>query len=142
MFGCAEKYTEQSTHCALQITFQYLRTKGTGRHFLTLAQMVWRTYLEKYCPSSNGHTLILGGSKRLPECFGALIYCHNGDFTNFLKLVPECLARSGPRVPGRVRGGEVWGPIAIWAMLKRRVHEPIWAFSNKTFFVFLFDCFP
>ena len=29
-------------------------------------------------------------SKGLPEWYGALIYCHSGDFTNFLKLVPEC----------------------------------------------------
>ena len=38
--------------------------------------------------------------KRLLGWLGELIYCHNGDFTNFLKLVTECLARPGPRVPG------------------------------------------
>ena len=54
-----------------------------------------------------GISLFLGGSKRLPGWFGALIYCHNNDFACFLKLVPECLARPGPRVPGWVRGGGV-----------------------------------
>ena len=54
-----------------------------------------------------GISLFLGGSKRLPGWFGALIYCHNNDFAFFLKLVPECLARPGPRVPGWVRGGGV-----------------------------------
>ena len=34
-----------------------------------------------------------------------VVYRHNGDFTNFLKLVPECPARPGPRVPGWVREG-------------------------------------
>ena len=73
--------------------------KGGG--VSTLARMVWGTYLEKNCPSSNGHLLdcggvkmlarmvwgtcavkievqmgiclIVGGSKSLPEWFGALI---------------------------------------------------------------------
>ena len=35
--------------------------------------MVWGTYLEKNCTSSNGHILVFGGSKRLPGWFGALI---------------------------------------------------------------------
>jgi len=35
--------------------------------------VVWGTYLEKNCPSSNGHILVFGGSKRLPRWFGALI---------------------------------------------------------------------
>ena len=67
----------------------------------TLARMVWGTYLEKNCPSSNGHLLdcggvkmlarmvwgtcavkievqmgiclIVGGSKSVPGWFGALI---------------------------------------------------------------------
>ena len=53
--------------------------------------------------SSMGISLFFGGSKRLPWQFGALIYCHNGDFTSFLKLVPECLSRPGPRVGGSNR---------------------------------------
>ena len=40
-----------------------------------------------------GISLFLGGSKRLPGWFGALIYRHNGDFAYFLKLVPECPAQ-------------------------------------------------
>ena len=66
--------------------------------------MVWGTYLEKNCPSSNGHILVFGGSKRLPEpgWFGALIYCHNGGFANFLKLVPEWPA---PECPVECGGG-------------------------------------
>ena len=60
-----------------------------------LAQMVWGTFLEKNCPSSNGHILDFWGSKRLPGWFGALIYCHNGDFTSFLKLAPECPVECG-----------------------------------------------
>ena len=31
----------------------------------TLARMVWGTYLEKNCPSSNGHLLDCGGVKML-----------------------------------------------------------------------------
>ena len=31
----------------------------------TLARMVWGTYLEKNCPSSNGHSLDCGGVKML-----------------------------------------------------------------------------
>ena len=27
--------------------------------------------------------------------FGELIYCHNGDFTNFLRLAPECSVECG-----------------------------------------------
>ena len=38
----------------------------------------------------------VGGSKCLPGWFGALIYRHNGDFANFLKLVPECPAPECP----------------------------------------------
>ncbi len=34
--------------------------------------MVWGTYLEENCPSSNGHLLDFGGSKSLPGWFGAL----------------------------------------------------------------------
>ena len=34
-------------------------------------------------------SFFLGGSKPLSGWFGALIYRHNGDFANFLKLVPE-----------------------------------------------------
>ena len=34
-----------------------------------------------------GISLFLGGSKRMPGWFGALIYRHNGDFANFLKSV-------------------------------------------------------
>ena len=35
-----------------------------------LARMVWGTYLEKNCPSSNGRLLIFWGSKLLPGWFG------------------------------------------------------------------------
>ena len=35
-----------------------------------LGQMVWDTYLEKNCTSSNGHFLVFGGSKPLPGWFG------------------------------------------------------------------------
>ena len=31
----------------------------------------------------------------MPGWFGPLIYCNNGDFTNFLKLVPECPVECG-----------------------------------------------
>ena len=37
--------------------------------------MVWGTYLEKNCPSSNGNLLDCGGSKCLPGWFGALMQC-------------------------------------------------------------------
>ena len=32
-----------------------------GEGFQTPARMVWGTYLEKNCPSSNGHLLDFGG---------------------------------------------------------------------------------
>ena len=32
--------------------------------------MVWGTYLEMNCPSSNGHLLVFGGPERLPGWFG------------------------------------------------------------------------
>ena len=57
--------------------------------------MVWGTYLEKNCPSSNGQILVFGGSKRLSGWFGALIYRHNGDFVNCLKLAPGCPIECG-----------------------------------------------
>ena len=34
--------------------------------------MVWGTYLEENCPSTNRHLLDFGGSKSLPGWFGAL----------------------------------------------------------------------
>ena len=34
---------------------------------------VWVDYLEKNCPSSNGHLLVFGGSEPLPGWFGALM---------------------------------------------------------------------
>ena len=55
------------------------------------------SHLEENCPSSNGHFCLAGW-------FGALMYRHNGDFTNFLKSV----RKKCPRVPG--------GQIAIWKM--------------------------
>ena len=66
--------------------------------------MVWGTYLEKNCPSSNGHILFVL----------ALIYCHNSDFTNFLKLVPECPAR-----PQSVRLSAVvgWGVQSLFGQI-------------------------
>ena len=42
-----------------------------------------------------GISLFFGGSKRLPRWFGAHIYRHNGNFRNFLKLVPECPVECG-----------------------------------------------
>ena len=39
----------------------------------TLARMVWGTCLEKNCPCSKGHLLVLGGSESLPGWFGALM---------------------------------------------------------------------
>ena len=36
-----------------------------GGEVSTLARMVWGTYLEKNCPSSNGHLLDCGGVKML-----------------------------------------------------------------------------
>ena len=67
-------------------------------------------------------SLYLGGFKRLPGWFGALIYCHSGDFMSFLKLVPEC--------PVECRRGGVT-PIAIWAMPKCRVWQILWVFPSK-----------
>ena len=61
-----------------------------------LAQMVWGTYLEKNCPSSNGHILVLGGSKRLPRWFGAL--------TVFGSIQPCRMVKNGPKkVPQSAR---------------------------------------
>ena len=37
-----------------------------------LAQMVWGTYLEKNCPSSNGHILVSGGLNACPDGLGHL----------------------------------------------------------------------
>ena len=51
--------------------------------------MVWGTYLEKNCPSSNGHILVLGGSKRLPRWFGAL--------TVFGSIQPCRMVKNGPK---------------------------------------------
>ena len=70
-----------------------------------LAQMVWGTYLEKNCPSSNGHILVFWGSKRLPGWFGALIYRHNGDFVSCLKLVPGLAWPQGARLSAGGEGG-------------------------------------
>ena len=51
--------------------------------------MVWGTYLEKNCPSSNGHILVFGGSKRLPRWFGAL--------TVFGSIQPCRMVKNGPK---------------------------------------------
>ena len=52
-----------------------------------------------------GISLFFGGSKRHNR--------HNGNFANFLKLVPEYPVECGGRD----------GPFAIWAMPKCREHE-------------------
>ena len=73
-----------------------------------------------------GISLFFGGSKRLPGWFRALIYCHNGDFTNFLKLVPECLAR-----PQSARLSVGGGSNPIWTMPKCRAQHLIWVFPKR-----------
>ena len=78
-----------------------------------------------------GISLFMGGSKRLPGWFGALIYCHNGDFTNFLKLVPECLARASPRVPVWVRVGGVKSYLGNAQMQSTWTHSPTWVFPKN-----------
>ena len=61
-----------------------------------LAQMVWgHLFREELSMFKWAYILVFGGSTRLPGWFGALIYCHNSDFANFLKLVPECSVECG-----------------------------------------------
>ena len=54
--------------------------------------MFWGTFFKEEFSKFKWAFPVFGGSKRLPGWFGALIYRHNGDFTNFLKSVPEFLA--------------------------------------------------
>ena len=70
-----------------------------------------------------------GWFRHSPGWFGALIYRHNGDFANFLKLVPECPVRPSPRVPGWVRVG---GLNPIWEMPKCRAHQPKRVFPKSS----------
>ena len=74
--------------------------------------MVLGTYLEKNSPSSNGHILVLGGSKRLPRWFGALITYRR---TIQVQMDPK---KSAPECPVECVGG----PIAFWAMPKCRFY--------------------
>ena len=85
--------------------------------------MVWGTYLEKNCPSSNGHiSLFLGGVNACLDGLGHLFTATAVIVMNFLKLVPEC--------PVECRRGGVT-PIAIWAMPKCRVWQILWVFPSK-----------
>ena len=55
--------TQGSPHENVATSIWALPVWGGG--VSTLARMVWGTYLEKNCPSSNGHLLDCGGVKML-----------------------------------------------------------------------------
>ena len=83
--------------------------------------MVWGTYLEKNCPSSNGHILVFGGVYTLAQMvWGTYRFRKHTTPKNGPK-------KSAPMCPVECGGG----PIAIWAMPKWRGRQRIRVFPYQ-----------